>query len=91
MSPAAKEFERLVTFSPLIIGEWTATLATFPAGQPGPVAFSPLIIGEWTATLDRYLEHAEEFLFQSPNHRGVDCNGAPGRGRRGCAAPLSVP
>jgi len=37
-------------FSPLIIGEWTAT-----AGLPGipreaGSAFSPLIIGEWTAT-----------------------------------------
>ena len=37
--------------------------------------FSPLIIGEWTATLVfRAAGQTLLTLFQSPNHRGVDCN-----------------
>ena len=37
-------------FSPLIIGEWTATYRTYWDAVRGDDAFSPLIIGEWTAT-----------------------------------------
>ena len=37
-------------------------------------SFSPLIIGEWTATDAQHADVPTLGDFQSPNHRGVDCN-----------------
>ena len=61
-------------FSPLIIGEWTATVEVDRASRSSGLAFSPLIIGEWTATVVAMDRTVVEASFQSPNHRGVDCN-----------------
>ena len=47
-------------------------------------AFSPLIIGEWTATRrDVQARALAAAIFQSPNHRGVDCNGVHRRAAEG--------
>ena len=64
----------LSAFSPLIIGEWTATRDEQARWLEERAAFSPLIIGEWTATSSENSPRTKSMTFQSPNHRGVDCN-----------------
>ena len=61
------------TFSPLLIGERSATHTKNVAGAFG-LTFSPLLIGERSATLfGRHTANADG-LFQSPPHRGAVCN-----------------
>ena len=62
-------------FSPLIIGEWTATSHSrrSSARSSGPFQ-SPNHRGVDCNGRIWMIRHAE-FSFQSPNHRGVDCNG----------------
>gem|GEM_PF-3532890 len=69
---------QVVAFSPLIIGEWTATSDVMRDMTVAQVTFSPLIIGEWTATIPHSPHHDSHAPFQSPNHRGVDCNASRG-------------
>ncbi len=65
---------RRKAFSPLFIGEYSAT-AWKPQDAWPATTFSPLFIGEYSATAGRHGRDVRHQGFQSPLHRGILCNG----------------
>ena len=65
---------KIITFSPLFIGEVTVTTLQDTDTSLFDVAFSPLFIGEVTVTCSYCAAITEKGYFQSPIHRGSNCN-----------------
>src|SRR5579875_1257264 len=63
---------RKASFSPLLIGEWSASWLT-PFIRIWLFTFSPLLIGEWSASVTIGLYTYASASFQSPPHRGMEC------------------
>src|SRR5208337_3084573 len=60
-------------FSPLFVGDASATLIPGPGGVP-PGGFSPLFVGDASATGALVLDPCTGYGFQSPLRRGCFCN-----------------
>src|SRR5581483_6580743 len=78
-------------FSPLFIGEYSATISLRATAMRQRRSFSPLFIGEYSATLSCQCDACKRYIFQSPLHRGILCNQKRGSRRSGVGGALSVP